>query len=120
MRYQNILICLSVFVSTLFLPSCYKEIDLSDYYSQEAENTLVLNSLINPDSVIKVSATRLFFFSGNAKEPDYVRDLNIELFVNDESKGNLFFNPIDNLYESTIYPVEGDSITIRTAYNGKH
>ena len=119
MRYQNILICLSVFVSTLFLPSCYKEIDLSDYYSQEAENTLVLNSLINPDSVIKVSATRLFFFSGNEKEPDYVRDLNIELLVNDESKGNLFFNPIDNLYESTVYPAEGDSITIRTAYNGK-
>lgn len=118
MKHKNILFCLSVIVLTLFLPSCYKEIDLRDYYNQETENILVLNSLINPDSVIKVSATRLFFFAGNYKEPDYVKDLEIELWVNNKSKGNLFFNSMNNLYESTLYPNEGDSITIRTNYKG--
>ncbi len=44
------------------LTSCEQEWDLEGYRDSELENTLVVNAILNPDSLLRVSVSRPFFF----------------------------------------------------------
>lgn len=46
----------------LLLNSCYRDIDLNKYREAEGETLLTVNSIINPDSTVAVSATQMYFF----------------------------------------------------------
>ena len=45
----------------LMFSGCYSNIDLDHYKNDKIENMVVLNSLMNPDSMITVIATHPYF-----------------------------------------------------------
>jgi hypothetical protein len=102
--------------TVLLFNSCYREIDLDRYREAEGENLLTLNSIINPDSTVSVSATRTFFYTDMHSERAFVPDLDIELHVNSVFAEMMRFNPGTGLYESATRPATGDEIRLQTAY----
>ena len=103
-----------IILTTLFLASCYQEIDLDKYRNEEGEKVLTLNSIINPDSVISAYATRTYFYPDGHRKPSYVDSLNIELWINDKFIQIMTFN--DSIYESSVYPKIGDKVHLRTKF----
>lgn len=106
-------------VALAFLSSCYHEVDLDNYRDEESANLLTLNSIVNPDSTVSASATRTYFFSDKHNSRQTVEGLDMELWLNDEQKAEMRFNPATSLYESSVRPKEGDKVEIRTAFKGK-
>ena len=104
---------------TLALTSCYQEINLDKYKGANGENLLVLNSVINSDSIISAVASKTFFYTDPYKEREYVIDLDIAVSVNGEEKGLLKFNPENNHYESGYRPNEKDIVELKTYYKGE-
>ena len=104
-----------IFLALLF-HSCYRDIDLDKYREAEGENLLTVNSIINPDSTVSVSATRMYFFSDIHNERTIVPDLNIELYVNSEFREMMRFNAETKLYESASRPAIGDKISLQTTF----
>lgn len=103
----------------LTLPSCYRESDMDGYRDEEIENMLTLNSLVNPDSTVSVSATRTYFFSDVHTERAFVPGLEIELWIDGEKRENLTCNSAVGLYESAVRPAEGETVELRTNFKGK-
>jgi hypothetical protein len=103
----------------LLLASCYHEIDLDKYKEAEGEDLLTINSIINPDSTVAVSATRTFFFSDVHNEREYVSGLEIELYINSEFKEKMHYNPQTKLYESFTYPAQEDQVTLNTEFKNQ-
>ncbi|MDR2232508.1 MAG: DUF4249 domain-containing protein [Tannerella sp.] len=102
----------------LLFHSCYSDIDLDRYREAEGENMLTLNSIINPDSTVSVSATRMFFYSDVHNEHIFVPDLDMELYVNSVFAEKMRFNPETGLYESATRPATGDEIRLQTTFMG--
>ena len=111
MKKNIILILIS-----LALTACYQDIDLDKYKGANGENLLVLNSIINPDSIISAVASKTFFYSDPIKDREYVADLDIKLLINGEEKGLMKFNPENNRYESFYKPGENDILQLKTIY----
>lgn len=86
----------------LFTTSCYQDIDLDGYREQNGENLLTINSIINPDSTISVAATRTYFFSDIHNERSYIEDLDIELYLNGKSVGEMTFDKTSYMYISDL------------------
>ncbi len=116
-RHNLIFLVLTLLMCTV--TSCYKDIDLDEYRNAAGRDLLTLNSLLTPDSVIMVSAKETFFYSDIHNAPAFVKDLDIRLSINGESKGSLTYDHKKNLYLSNIKPQEGDIIEISTQYKGK-
>lgn len=113
---------LYIIIGFLFLvitAGCYQDINLDKYKEMDGENLLTVNSIVNPDSVVAASMTRTFFYSDDHVGKDYVKNLNVALFVNGTEKGLMKFNPTNNLYESSFKPGENDIIELKTEYLGK-
>jgi hypothetical protein len=106
-------------VSSILLSSCYHEVDLNNYRSEEGESLLTLNSLVCPDSAIAVSATRTYFFSDVHNDRSYVKDLDIVLTINGEAKGSMIYDNSRELHMSAYKPLSGDRVEIRTSWSGK-
>lgn len=106
-------------LSTSIFTSCYHEVDLSDYRDADGKNLLTLNSLLCPDSVVAVCATRTYFFSDTHNERNYVKGLKIGLSINDEEKELLSYDQSRNLYVSSVKANEGDKISISTTFENK-
>ena len=100
----------------LLFNSCARDIDLDKYREAEGENLLTVNSIINPDSTVSVSATRMFFFSDIHNERTVVPDLDIMLYVNSQFTEKMRFNSETKLYESTTRPAIGDEISLQTTF----
>ncbi len=103
-----------IILTTLFLTSCYQEIDLDKYRNEEGENIVTLNAIINPDSVVQAYATRTYFYTDGHSKPKYIDSLNIELWINDKFIQTMTFN--DSIYESKSYPKAGDRVHLRTKF----
>ncbi len=111
-------------ISTLFsisltLTSCYHEIDLDKYRNESGKDLLTLNSIITPDSLIALSATKTFFFSDKHPESIPVEDLDINISMNGVNAGSLYYDPSKRLYMSDIKPKVDDVVEISTEYMGK-
>lgn len=106
-------------VLAVFLSSCYHEVDLDGYRTEDGENLLTLNSLVCPDSVVSVSATRTYFFSDVHNDRNYVKGLKVELTVNGDSKGVMTYDKSRNLYVSSYRPSAEDCIGISTKWGEK-
>lgn len=116
---MNAIKCFNVLFVMLMLTSCYHEVTLDNYRGEDGENLLTLNSLINPESSMSVSATRTYFFSDVHNERSYVKDLNLELWLNNAFTEKMIYNSQTNLYESNIKPAIGDLVSLRTTYLNK-
>lgn len=101
------------------LTSCYHEIDLDKYRDEAGKNLLTLNSIINPDSPIAVSATETFFFSDKHLNPNAVPDLDILVTVNGENIAPLKYDAKTEMYVSDYKPNVGDVVELSTVYKGK-
>lgn len=115
-KYSNLLFSALL---ALLTTSCYHELDLDDFKNNEGKNLLTLNSLICPDSVIAVSATRPYFFSDKHNERTYIKGLNILLSINGQECETLTYNESRHLYLSTIKPKQGDIVKVSTVFNDK-
>lgn len=112
--------CLAACIALMTVAtSCYQDIDLDKYKGQEGENMLTLNSIVNPDSTVAVAATRTFFYSDDHPDHDYITGLDIALYINGEPRGSLTYNENRHLYMSTVKPLEGDEVELRTVYDNK-
>ncbi len=105
-------------VGALLFTSCYQEIDFKNY-DEEAENTLVLNSIVNPDSTVSVVATKVFYYSDAHTEREFVDGLDMELWIDGEFKEKLVYNMQTHYYRSSIHPKEGEKVMVRTRYKGQ-
>lgn len=101
------------------LTGCYQDIDLDKYKGTNGENLLVLNSIINPDSTISAVTSKTFFYSDPNTQREYIKDLDIELFINGEVRGLMKFNQITNHYETEIKPQENDIVALKTFYRNE-
>lgn len=101
----------------LILASCYKEVDLSEYYTTPK---MVINSTVSPDTVVMASVTRTWFL------PESMPDVNlphakVDLYINDQYVGPMkwkilkdpkYANNTFPLFTSDTIPTEGDKIKI--------
>lgn len=108
---------LYILLSGIFLTSCYKEIDLSEYRTTPK---MVINCTISPDTVVIASITRTWFYPENMP---YVNlpHAKVELYINDryieQMQWKTLFNPEkpevpDTFFISNSTPKEGDRIKI--------
>ena len=114
------------------LTSCYREIDVEKYRTTPK---IVINCPISPDTVIRASITRTYFFSDLDKlEPEYngwngqteissikLRNAKVELYINGTYKEDMKWQALDSVEEhqapdtffvSTVIPQAGDKVKI--------
>ena len=94
------------------LSSCEQEWNLEGYRDTELENTLVVNAILNPDSVLRVSVTRPFFFSQPHSEFSPVENLAMTVTDKNGQTETLKYDPVSKSYLSTIYPHSGERYEI--------
>ena len=76
----------------LIATSCYNEISLDEYRNENGQNLLTINSLLCPDSAISVMASNMFFFPDKHDQHLIIEGLDMNLFINGESKGKMKYN----------------------------
>lgn len=116
---KKLLILFSTVITLIPASSCYSDIDLDHYINDSGGSLLVLNSIINPDSMVKVSATRTYFFSDRHPEHNAVPDLDLGLYVNGKFCQQMKFSLTDMAYHSSFNPAPGDTVELSTSYGGK-
>lgn len=108
---------LYILLSGIFLTSCYKEIDLSEYRTTPK---MVINCTVSPDTIVMATITRTWFYPENMP---YVNlpHAKVELYINDQyieqMQWKTLYNPEkpelpDTLFISNSTPKEGDKIKI--------
>lgn len=112
---NKILISLAA-LSMLVLTSCYHTIGADDERDNNIENTLVINAIINPDSVISAVITRPYFFTDEHNSPSYVPGLTVMLTVNGQDCGMLKWDEKTGRYISTVKPEPGDVVRLATSF----
>ncbi len=100
---------------SLAFTSCETEIDFS---GKDTSTLLVLNSIITPDSLIKVKVSESRFFLDNDSKFNDVLNATVKIWVNDIEKPALLHKG-EGLYVSSYMPKAGDKIRI-TAKNDKY
>lgn len=121
---------LSGFIS--ILTSCYREIDVEKYRTTPK---IVINCAMSPDTVIRASITRTYFFSDlDNLGPEYngwngqteissirLRNAKVELYINETYKEDMKWQAWDSIDEyhapdtffvSTVIPKAGDKVKI--------
>ncbi len=104
------------YIALFCLTACEKEIDLSRYHDQQMDETLTLNCIVNPDSVIAASATRPYFYSSTHDDREHVSGLHISVIINGEQTDTMRFDESRHLYLSDTRPQIGDTVTLSTIY----
>lgn len=108
---------LYILLSGIFLTSCYKEIDLSEYRTTPK---MVINCTVSPDTIVMATITCTWFYPENMP---YVNlpHAKVELYINDryieQMQWKTLYNPEkpelpDTLFISNSTPKEGDKIKI--------
>lgn len=100
------------------LSSCEKEIQFN---GEQSKDLLVINSLVVADNTITAKVSHsIFFLNDNNNQNTYVLDVNMELFVNDVSQGNMTYQGNDQknaTYTTPYVARRGDRITIKATHN---
>ncbi|MEK6481782.1 DUF4249 domain-containing protein [Catalinimonas sp. 4WD22] len=98
------------YCTLLLAVSCTKELDLP--YPQ-AEDQLVLNGILHPDSLIKVSVTKTLPVHSFGNDYPLVKDATVRMYEDDELLGELIFQ--DSLYVLDYYPKAGSEYRVEVA-----
>lgn len=117
MYIRKYLLLLLIFCNLLFLSGCEQELDLNRYKDPAFEKTLVVNSILNPDSLISVSVTHPYFFSDTHTSFTPVTSLDVQVAESDGIYRSLSYNPKSKLYISDKKPLEGEVINLRIKGN---
>ncbi len=107
-------------LSCMVLGSCYKEIDMSKY---RPDPKVVLNAIIIPDSVVKVSLSQTVFYTETESGEDYlIKDATVSLYINGGFVENLAWTTreyedyygtyVTGEYVSQTVPETGDYVRI--------
>lgn len=102
---------LSAAIAAAALCGCEKELNLDRYRNPEIENMLVVNSILNPDSLAAVSVTHPFFFSDSHVSFCPVEDLEVRMEIGGEEE-TLLFDSRTQLYLSRRRPQAGQEIRL--------
>lgn len=100
----------SIIVLLLLPPACERDLNLNDYYNPKIEKMLVVNSILNPDSLIKVSVTHPYFFSTPHLEFKTVSGLDINISDNEGKREILTLDERSGVYIANRYPSQGETI----------
>ena len=93
---------------TVFIVSCETEIKFN---GKETAPSMVINSILNPDSAVKVHITKSKFFLEKDGPFDPITNATVQLYANDKLIEAL--NSIGNgYYAGTYKPLQGDIIKI--------
>lgn len=103
----------ALLVSALCLGSCEKDLNLDKYNDPEVTNMLVVNSIINPDSVMKVSVTHPYFLATTHTSFPPVEGLDVRMSGSSGEWHPLAFDGETGMYVSQQKPVAGETIGIR-------
>lgn len=107
MKTYKILLIIGVFITALY--SCENEIEFN---SKSSNPYMVVNSILNPDSLIKVQLTKSRFFLENDSAFETIDNATVKLFVNDKYFETLDKTSRDGLYMGTYKAVVGDIVKI--------
>lgn len=105
-------------MSAILLSGCEQDLNLDKYKNPEIDNLLVVNSILNPDSVIKVSVTDPYFFTSPHTTFAPVTTLDVQ--VTDESGKwhSLIYDEDSKLYISSIKPTAGETLNMQISRDG--
>lgn len=104
---------LVLYIPCMLLSSCEREFSLDGFRDKDTEDMLVVNAILNPDSLIKVSVTHPFFFSDAHTYYPPIRDLKVMVSNDDSDWIRLDFDACRGLYVSDMLPEDGTSIRLR-------
>lgn len=94
------------------LTACYKDIDLEKY---RPEPTLVLNSILSPDTVVRVQVARTVFFTDHRETDTNVADAEVRMCVNGRFTETLRYDETSRMYLSDYHlcPVSSSAWKLR-------
>jgi hypothetical protein len=94
------------------LQACEKKLDID---LPENEKKIVLNGIINPDSLIRVNVSRSQNILDKDEDIQYLINADVQLFINDEYAEDLIYSD-RGYYESSIIPQTENIYEITVAY----
>jgi len=102
-----------IFLISLFLISCSEVIDIK---VDEKDKKIVLNSIINPDSLIIVHLSKSIGILEIDKDIKLIENAEVQLFENNNFIENLSYDK-DGYYYSTIFPKINNTYTLKVSNN---
>lgn len=106
-------------ISILFVLSlimgCERDLDLSKYRDPETEKMLVVNSILNPDSVIAVSVTNPYFFSQQHLSFQPVLGLDVSISRESGIWETLKYDSISKTYKSQSKPQADEILNLKVS-----
>ena len=94
----------------LAVQSCYQDIDLQRYRKAP---TLVLNSIVSPDTVVMASVGKTVFFTEYREGCETVNDATVSLYVDGKFKETMPLDRGAGMYMSGYRPMAGESVDIK-------
>lgn len=117
-RFFKQAILLTAALPALFLSGCEQELNLDPYKNPEIENMLVVNSILNPDSLIGVSVTHPYFFSDKHLKFTPVSGLDVRVAGKDGKWLPMRYDGAIGLYRADVRPEEGERYAVRVIGEG--
>ncbi len=105
----NFIIFLSIMLGII---SCREPIDIN---VPDTEKKIVLNGLINPDSVISVNLSKSISILDKDDDIKFLSDATVKIFENEIFKETLLYDT-NGYYRGTIYPQTGKTYKITADY----
>lgn len=95
--------------------ACERNFSLDHFRDKDIENMLVVNAILNPDSMVRVSVTHPYFFSEPHTHFPPVQDLKVMLSYDDEICRSLEFDKSSGVYKTDIKPQAGSHLRLEIA-----
>jgi hypothetical protein len=105
---RNLIKIFLVFALAIIVVSCENEIEFN---GNELQSMMVINGFVSPDSVVKVHVSKSKFFLEDDTNFDNITDAIVQLWVNDELKGEMQ-NSGNGYYISNYTPSANDKIKV--------
>ncbi len=106
-------------LSLILLQGCEQDLNLDKYRNPEIENMLVVNSILNPDSVIGVSVTHPYFLTDSHLLFNPVTSLDVRVAGDDGEWETMTFDAASGLYRSARKPKTGEILKIEVNEGAK-
>lgn len=95
------------------LSGCEQDLDLDKYQNPETDRMYVVNSILNPDSLISVSVTHPFFFSTPHIAFNPVEGLDVKVAGENGDWETLVYDARSKLYLSERKPIAGEVLKLK-------
>lgn len=99
-------------VLSIFLSGCEQDLNLDKYNDPDVTNMLVVNSIINPDSVVKVSVTNPYFLATTHTGFPPVEGLDVRMSEDSGEWHSLEFDSETGMYVSQRKPAAGETVSL--------